>query len=938
MSFQCHYQPLFVILSYTISVLGAYCSLQWAAQIPLYGGRARSGWLAGAAVAMGGGAIWSMHFIAMLACRLPVTVHYDFGLTLASLLVAIVVTGMGLRIVSGGMGNARLLAAGLITGLGVAAMHYTGMAAMQLPARVTYRPGLVAASLVIALAAATAALWIAFHLGKGWQRLGASLVMGVAVCGMHYTGMAAAVFVPTHAPTSGRMHSGLESNGLAYMVFGVTLGVLLLLSLGGRLIEGKRAEVSRRQAHAELEALVEARTAALANVNAALKTEITERERAYAERARLALFTADVGGALTRSESLTGALEASAEAMVRHLGAATASIWVLSTKEPVLERRATAGSVGELPDALEQIPVGQYRIGRIAQDGRPRIVDLASDPHEPGDKDWARQAGMISFAGHPLTVAGRSLGVMAMFARERITQPALHAMATVADAIALGIDRARATDSLRASETLTRSIIEGMREGLITVDAASEIRSVNSAAERLFGYTRDELVGKPISCLIPDEGIEDAAAFLRAARLRAMGRLTEWQGRRKDGSTFPLELSLFEFWTSEGRHFGGAVKDLSERHEVDRLKREFVSTVSHELRTPLTSIRGALGLVVGGAAGALPAQARGLLDIALKNSERLARLVNDILDMEKIESGQLEFRMEDLELAPLLTAAVEGVRSYAEQYGVALAVEQAAPGVRIRADADRFAQVVTNLLSNAVKFSPRGETVRLIAAGRGSSVRLEIVDRGPGIPEEFRSRIFGRFQQADSSDTRQKGGTGLGLAITRLIVENLGGTVGFETQIGQGSTFWVELPRAGSPAVAAAREGGTWRPRILHVDDDPDLPTIVKAALSVFADVDNARGVHEARARLASQVYDAVVLDVGLPDGSGFDLTPLLTGSSGVATPFVFFTAQEISREAGGAAAAIFVKSRSSVDELVEAVRSLVAGAPGPVAVPASEI
>ena len=922
--FQCHYRPLFVILSYTISVLGAYCSLQWAAQISTARGRARAVWLAGAAVAMGGGAIWSMHFIAMIACRLPVPVAYDLPVTLTSLLLAVVATGLGLHVVSRvGAGYRRLVAGGVFTGLGVAGMHYTGMAAMRLPARTTYEPWIVAASIVIAIVAATAALWIASHLGQGWRRLASSLVMGVAVCGMHYTGMAAAVFVATGGSPPAGAHSALGSDDLAYMVFGVTLCILALLSIGGRVVERRQAEVLQ-QVHAELEKQVAERTVELARANEDLRIEITGRERGHVERTRLAAFTADVGGALTRSESFPRALDACAQAMIEHLGAGIASIWVVDPKEPVLERRAAAG--GLVPESVDRIPVGKFRIGRIAAEGKPRIIDLTSEPLLDDDKGWARQNGMVSFAGYPLTVGGRSLGVMAMCAREPITEPALDAMATVADEIALGIDRERASESLRASEALTRSIIESMLEGLVITDASMQIRSVNRAAERIFGYERGELLGQPLTCLIPNGGGAAPREFMLQAKLRAMGRVTEWQGRRKDGDVFPMELSLFDFWTSEGRHFGGAVKDLSERREVDRLKREFVSTVSHELRTPLTSIRGALGLVVGGAAGPLPAEAKRLLEIALKNSERLALLVNDILDMEKIESGQLEFKMAEFEIAAVLDATVEGNRSYADAYGVILAAENGVPGVHVYADADRLTQAITNLLSNAVKFSPRGATVRLVTSLRRGFVRVEVVDPGPGIPEEFRSRIFGRFQQADSSDTRQKGGTGLGLAISRLIVEKLGGQIGFESEIGRGSTFWIELPEVGEggPESVVSAKHRRRRPRILHVDDDPDLPRIVAAALSRFADVDVARTLREARERLDGAVYDLVILDVGLPDGSGLELRGSLNRPGRAPTPFILFTAREIPQGAAGAAAAILVKSRATIDGLVESVRSLV--------------
>jgi PAS domain S-box-containing protein len=274
--FQCnHWVPL-VVLSYTISVLGAYCSLQWASQIPHSKGWRLALWLSGASVAMGGGAIWSMHFIAMLACRLPVPVAYDVRLTLASLLVAILVTGVGLGTVGVGVPRVhKLLAGGAFTGLGVAGMHYTGMAAMRLPAVTTYRPALVAASVLIAIVAATAALWIAFNMRGALQRLASSLIMGVAVCGMHYTGMAAAEFVPA-AGAGPRSPSGLEAQQLGFMVFAITLFVLLLLSAGQRMVQRGDAQEALRQAHEEL---VE-RTAELARANLELRAENTERRRA----------------------------------------------------------------------------------------------------------------------------------------------------------------------------------------------------------------------------------------------------------------------------------------------------------------------------------------------------------------------------------------------------------------------------------------------------------------------------------------------------------------------------------------------------------------------------------------------------------------------------------------------------------------------------------
>ena len=279
-SFQCEHATILVVLSYVISVFGAYCALQWAAQIPQARGWLLATWVGGAAVAMGGGAIWSMHFIAMMACRLPVSVTYDLSITLASLFVAIVVTGVGLYTVGRGPSSVgRLLAGGLFTGLGVAAMHYTGMAAMVLPANTTYQPPLVAASVLIAIGAAIAALWIAFNMPGGLRRFISSLVMGLAVCGMHYTGMAAAVFVPTGQVMP--LHpEGLRPNDLGFMVFGTTLFILVLLYMGSRIIDRKQIEQVLRESHAELERQVAERTAELAHANDGLRAENAERRRA----------------------------------------------------------------------------------------------------------------------------------------------------------------------------------------------------------------------------------------------------------------------------------------------------------------------------------------------------------------------------------------------------------------------------------------------------------------------------------------------------------------------------------------------------------------------------------------------------------------------------------------------------------------------------------
>ena len=275
--------------------------------------------------------------------------------------------------------------------------------------------------------------------------------------------------------------------------------------------------------------------------------------------------------------------------------------------------------------------------------------------------------------------------------------------------------------------------------------------------------------------------------------------------RRGDGAEVPLEVVVQYVHDGVTRGvFVALARDITERKRVERLKDEFVSTVSHELRTPLTSIRGALGLMAGGVAGELSEQAHSLTTMALKNSERLCLLINDILDIEKIESGNVRFELRSQPLRPLIEQALGAQEGYAAQYGVRLELGDCDPTAAAAVDADRFLQVMANLLSNAVKFSPRGEAVRTTLDAHGGCWRVAVADSGPGIAPEFRTRIFQKFSQADASDTRTRGGSGLGLAISRAVVERMGGALNFDSEPGRGATFFAELPKA--DGAAAGRE------------------------------------------------------------------------------------------------------------------------------------
>ena len=317
-----------------------------------------------------------------------------------------------------------------------------------------------------------------------------------------------------------------------------------------------------------------------------------------------------------------------------------------------------------------------------------------------------------------------------------------------------------------------------------------------------------------------------------------------------------------------------ALRYATERKRLERLKDEFVSTVSHELRTPLTSISGSLGLLMGNAAGDLPKPMARLLAIAHTNSQRLVRLVDDILDIEKMEAGRVVFNFSRVEVRPLVEQAIEANRGFAEGYGVRVRLEDARTATDVRADPDRLLQVVTNLLSNAIKFSPSDHEV-VVAIEKGTDmVRLTVRDHGPGIPVDFKPLIFEKFAQADAGDARQKGGTGLGLSIVKQIVDRLSGEVGFADAPGGGTIFHVQLPCWDHVAgLAIDRDAKPDAARLLLCEDDLDTALTLREQLrQIGFATDFAYSVGDALTRVMATQYRAVLVDIQLPDGDGVSL------------------------------------------------------------------
>lgn len=341
-----------------------------------------------------------------------------------------------------------------------------------------------------------------------------------------------------------------------------------------------------------------------------------------------------------------------------------------------------------------------------------------------------------------------------------------------------------------------QAILHNAADVIITTDQNWIIESCNRAGIALYGRSPQKILGMPFSKLCHPDDVEKLQQILHDSHFTERGQLDlELLQTHADGSSFSAELSLSVFPDNGQRKFIVIVRDVTEQRRVERMKSQFVSMVSHELRTPLTAIRGGLGLMVGGVTGVLPPPAAKLGQIALNNAERLSRLIDDLLDMQKIEANMMAFHFQSLPLQELIADAIESHQAFAQRLGVFLSLETSVPNVFIRVDPDRFAQIMANLLSNACKYSPKGETVTIrVLLIEASRIRIEVADRGPGIPANFRERIFQKFSQADASDTRSKDGTGLGLAIAKEMIEKMDGNIGFHPNTEQGALFYIEFP------------------------------------------------------------------------------------------------------------------------------------------------
>jgi PAS domain S-box-containing protein len=404
------------------------------------------------------------------------------------------------------------------------------------------------------------------------------------------------------------------------------------------------------------------------------------------------------------------------------------------------------------------------------------------------------------------------------------------------------------------------------------------LKRINPSWARTLGYSDREILATPFIKFVHEDDREATVDEFKKLMIGESVMQFENRYRTKRG-----EYRWFSWKAvpvSREKLIYAIARDITDqkllemqRNKVDKMKNEFISTVSHELRTPLTSIKGSLGLLSGGIGGQLSEKMKSLVTMAMSNCDRLIRLINDMLDIEKMEAGKIKFKMEELPVSELIEDAIRANEGYAEKFKVPLRIVDPLEDVaKVNGDHDRLMQVLTNLISNAIKFSPENKSVDIKVERLNRMVRFSVIDHGEGISESFKEQIFKKFCQGDSSDIRKVEGTGLGLSISKKIVEVHNGEIGYSSEVGKGTTFYFDIPECGVLPKVIEQGAGDGK-RILICEDDPEVSRILSMMLNEAGyRTSCVRTAQQALSLLSETEFDAMTLDIKLPDQGGLSL------------------------------------------------------------------
>jgi PAS domain S-box-containing protein len=568
-------------------------------------------------------------------------------------------------------------------------------------------------------------------------------------------------------------------------------GRQIIQALINDISERKRAEHALREANQKLRREIEQRTRA---------------EESLKQRVRTSTLSTEVALALNAATELQPMLQQCAELTVRHLDVAFTRIWTLNETTQTLELQASAGCYTHLDGPHSRVSVGQYKIGLIAQEKKPHLTNSVQTDPRVSDRAWAAREGMVAFAGYPLLLEDRVLGVLALFARHTLADDVLMALGSVADSVALGIERKRAQTALAESEARF-SVAFQASPIFFGIARMSDGRFVliNDAFVNWSGLSREEILGRNTTELSVWERQEDREAYWADLRRTGSIRARECRFRNRSGRLFTMLLSSEVIQLNRVPHMLTLALDISQRKqaeaelqrtlaremELSQLKSSFVSMVSHEFRTPLGIIQSSAELLRDFYQDMQPAEREEQLESITRNARRMAGMMEEILSFSRLDAGKLEFQPAFIHLNGLFQRIVDEVLSATNRRCfIELSLTSVPP--EAKADERLLEHIFTNLLSNAVKYSEPGASVRFAIERDGSDVVCVVRDRGIGIAGEDQDHLFKAFHRGGNVGTRP--GTGLGLLMVKRCVELHRGSVSLVSKLGAGTTVTVRLP------------------------------------------------------------------------------------------------------------------------------------------------